>query len=201
MSSSHDYRSLTRDFVLFLRDFLRKAKKMSFINQLKICSGNTRTTIAEDQILSALQQLASNSNSANFNKKLKKICKLPRSLTTTMRFSAGISMKFFNIWRSLPTESKFSQQANGRQNIKFFHSLMHSDKLQTFRNISCANVWFSEIFWWFSVKFTLGPSRGQQQNTSSNNYWPNRLTRIYVNFRPNFRIYKKTRSELLLKLS
>ena len=53
-------------------------------SQPQICSGNTPATIEADQILLAPQQLATNSNSANFNNNISKISKLPKSLTITM---------------------------------------------------------------------------------------------------------------------
>ena len=47
-------------------------------------SENIPATVEADQILLALQQLATNRNSANFNNNVSRISKLPKSFTTTM---------------------------------------------------------------------------------------------------------------------
>ena len=57
-------------------------------------SENTPATIEADQILLALQQLATNSNSANFKNNFTRISKLPKYLTTTMPTFDGKSQKF-----------------------------------------------------------------------------------------------------------
>ena len=57
-----------------------KQKKARSTSQPKFCSENTPATNEADQILLALQQLASNSSSANFNNKINRISKLPKSL-------------------------------------------------------------------------------------------------------------------------
>ena len=61
-----------------------KQKKARSTSQPQFRSENTPTTIQEDQILLALQQLATNSISANVNNNSNRISKLPNSLTTTM---------------------------------------------------------------------------------------------------------------------
>ena len=61
-----------------------KQKKARSTSQPHFRSENTPATIEADQILLALQQLATNSNSANFNNNTSRISKLPKSLTTTM---------------------------------------------------------------------------------------------------------------------
>ena len=61
-----------------------KQKKARSTSQPQFRSENTPATIEADQILLALQQLATNSNSANFNNNISRISKLPKSLTTTM---------------------------------------------------------------------------------------------------------------------
>ena len=61
-----------------------KQKKACSTSQPQFRSENTPATIEADQILLALQQLATNSNSANFNNNISRISKLPKSLTTTM---------------------------------------------------------------------------------------------------------------------
>ena len=61
-----------------------KQKKARSTNQPQFHNEKTPATIEADQILLALQQLATNSNSANLNNNSKRISKLPKSLTTTM---------------------------------------------------------------------------------------------------------------------
>ena len=61
-----------------------KQKKERSTSQAQFGSENTPATIEADQILLALQQLATNSNSATFNNNINRISKLPRSLTTTV---------------------------------------------------------------------------------------------------------------------
>ena len=61
-----------------------KQKEARSTSQPQFRSENTFATLEEDQILLALQQLATNSNSANFNNNISRISKLPKSLTTTM---------------------------------------------------------------------------------------------------------------------
>ena len=61
-----------------------KQKKARSTSQPQFRSENTRGTIEADQILLALQPLAANSNSANFNNNINKISKLSKSLTTIM---------------------------------------------------------------------------------------------------------------------
>ena len=61
-----------------------KQKKARSTSQPQFRSENTPATIEAHQILLALQQLATNYNSANFNNNVSRISKLPKSLTTTM---------------------------------------------------------------------------------------------------------------------
>ena len=62
----------------------RKQKTARSTSQLQFRSENTPATIEADQILLALQQLPTNSNSSNVNNNSNRISKLPKSLTTTM---------------------------------------------------------------------------------------------------------------------
>ena len=71
-----------------------KQKKARSTSQPQFHSENTPATIEADQILLALQQLATNSNSANVNNNSNKISKLPKSLTTAMPTFDGKSEKF-----------------------------------------------------------------------------------------------------------
>ena len=71
-----------------------KQKKARSTSQPQFRSENTPATIEADQILLALQQLATSSNSANVINNSNKISKLPKSLTTTMPTFDGKSEKF-----------------------------------------------------------------------------------------------------------
>ena len=71
-----------------------KQKKARSTSQPKFCSENTFPTIETDQILLALQQLATNSNSAKFNNNISRSSKMPKSLTTTMPTFDGKTEKF-----------------------------------------------------------------------------------------------------------
>ena len=61
-----------------------KQKKARSTSQPQFRSENTPATLEADQILLALQQLATNSNPANLNNNISRISKMPKSLTTTM---------------------------------------------------------------------------------------------------------------------
>ena len=71
-----------------------KQKKNRSTSQLQFRSENTPATIEADQLLLALQQFASNNNSANVHNNIKRISKLPKSLTTTMPTLDGNPQKF-----------------------------------------------------------------------------------------------------------
>ena len=71
-----------------------KQKKARSTSQPQFRSKNTLATIEADQILLALQQLATNSNSANLKNNISRTSKLPKSLTTTMPTFDGKSEKF-----------------------------------------------------------------------------------------------------------
>ena len=70
----------------------RETKRRRAVRQPQLRSENTPATIEADQILLALQQLAT--NSANFNNNINRISKLPNTLTTTMPTVDGKSDKF-----------------------------------------------------------------------------------------------------------
>ena len=72
----------------------RKQKKARSTSQPQFRSENSPATIEADQILLALQQLATNSNSANFNNNISRISKLHKSPTTTMPTFDGKLEKF-----------------------------------------------------------------------------------------------------------
>ena len=71
-----------------------KQKRARSTNQSQFRSENTPATIEADQILLALQKLATNSNSANFKNNINRILKLPKSLTTKIPTFDGKSEKF-----------------------------------------------------------------------------------------------------------
>ena len=71
-----------------------KQKEAQSISQPQFCSENTPATLEADQILLALQLLATNSISANVNNTSNRISKLPKSLTTTMPTFDRKSEKF-----------------------------------------------------------------------------------------------------------
>ena len=115
-----------------------KQKKARSTSQPHFRSENTPATI-EAQILLALQQLATNSNSANFNNNISRISKLPKSLTTTMPTLDGKSEKFELFEDLFQTSFKIHIQLTEEDKINYCHSLMHGDALQTLKNITSPN--------------------------------------------------------------
>ena len=116
-----------------------KQKKARSTSQPQFRSENTPATIEADQILLALQQLATNSNSANVKNNSNRISKLPQSLTTTMPTLDGKSEEFELFEDLFQTSLKFHNQLTEEDKINYFHSLMRGDALQTFKNISSPN--------------------------------------------------------------
>ena len=116
-----------------------KQKKARSTSQPQFGSENTPATIEEDQILLALQQLATNSNSANFNNNISRISKLPKSVTTTMPTFDGKSEKFELFEDLFQTSLKIHNQLPDEDKINYFQSLMRGDALQTFKNIARPN--------------------------------------------------------------
>ena len=116
-----------------------KQKKARSTSQPQCHSENTPSTIEADQILLALQQLATNSNSAKVNKNSNRISKLPKSLTTTMPTFDGKSEKFELLDDLFQTSLKIHNQLTEEDKIYCFHSLMRGDALQTFKNIGSPN--------------------------------------------------------------
>ena len=116
-----------------------KQKKARSTSQPQIRSENTPATIEADQILLALQQLATNSNSANFNNNISRISKLPKSLTTTMPTIDGKSEKFELFDDLFQMSLKIHNQLTEEDKINYFHSLMRGDALLTFKNITIPN--------------------------------------------------------------
>ena len=116
-----------------------KQKKAGSTSQPQFCSENTPATDEADKTLLALQQLATNSNSANFNTNISRISKLPKSLTTTMPTFDGKSEKFELFEDLFQTSLKSHNQLTEEDKINYFHSLMRGDALQTFKNITSPN--------------------------------------------------------------
>ena len=116
-----------------------RQKKARSTSPPQFRSENTTATLEADQILSALQQLATNSNSANFNNNISRISKLLKSLTTTMPTFDGKSEKFELFEDLFETSLKIHNQLAEEDKINYFHSLMRGDALQTFKNITSSN--------------------------------------------------------------
>ena len=114
-----------------------KQRKARSTSQPPFCSESTPATVEADQILLALQQLASNSNSANINKN--KTSKLPKSLTTTMPTFDGKSEKFELFEYPFQTSLKIHNQLTEEDKINYFHFLTRGDAPQTFKNIGSRN--------------------------------------------------------------
>ena len=116
-----------------------KQKKARSTSQPHFRSENTPATIEADQFLLALQQLATNSNLANFNNNISRISKLPKSLTMTMPTFDGKSEKFQLIQDLFQTSLKIHNQLTEEDKINYFHSLMRGGALKTFKNITSPN--------------------------------------------------------------
>ena len=116
-----------------------KQKTAPSTSQPQFRSESTPATIEADQILLALQQLPTNSNSSNVNNNSNRISKLPKSLTTTMPTFDGKLEKFELFEDLFQTSLKIHNQLTEEDKINCFHSLMRGDALQTFKNISSPN--------------------------------------------------------------
>ena len=116
-----------------------KQKKARSTSQPQFRSENIPATIEADQILLAFQQLATNSNSANFNNDISRISKLPNSLTTTMPTFDGKSEKTELFEDLFQTTLEIHNQLTEEDKINYFHFLMCADALQTFKNITTPN--------------------------------------------------------------
>ena len=116
-----------------------KQKKAFSTSQPQIRSENAPATIEADQTLLALQQLATNSNSANSNNNISRISKLPKSITTTMPNFEGKSEKFELFEDLIQTSLKIHNQLTEEDKLNYFHSLMRGDALQNFKNITSPN--------------------------------------------------------------
>ena len=113
---------------------------MRSISQPQYRCENTSAAIEADQILLALQYLATNSISPKFFNNVNRIPKMPNSLTTKMtafdRKSEKIELFEHLFQRSL----KIHIQLTEENKINYLHSLMRGDALQTFKNITSPKV-------------------------------------------------------------
>ena len=116
-----------------------KQKKAHSASQPPFRSENASATSEADQILLALQQLASNSNSVKIHNNPNKVSKPPKSLKTTMPTFDGKSKKFELFEYLFQTSLKIHNQLPEEDKIYYFHSLKRGDALQTFKNISSRN--------------------------------------------------------------
>ena len=113
--------------------------KASSTSQPQFRSENTPATIEADQILLALQQLATNSISANFNNTISRISIMPKPLTTTMPTSDEKSEKFELFEDLFQTSLIIHNQLTEEDTINYFHSLMRGDAVRNFKSITSPN--------------------------------------------------------------
>ena len=130
-----------------------KQKTARSTSQPQFRSENTPATIEADQILLTLQQLATNSNSANVNNNSNRFSKLPKSLMTTMPTFQGKSENFELFEDLFQTSLKIHNHLTEQDKKYYFHSLMRSDALQTFKNSSPNRENLTEILTVFRRKY------------------------------------------------
>ena len=116
-----------------------KQKNAHSTSQSQFRSENTNAKSEADQILLALQHLATNNNSAKSNNNINRIPKLPKSLTTTMPIFDGNSEKFELIKDLFQLSSKIHNQLTEEDKTNYFRSLMRVDALQTVEDITSLN--------------------------------------------------------------
>ena len=109
-------------------------------------------TIETEQILSALHQLATNSNSVNFNIRLNIFSKLPKSITTTMPTFDRKTEKFEQFENFFRTNPSIHTQLTDDHRTKYFQSTM-----QTLRTISSPTREKMEEAWAGSLKKYVKP--------------------------------------------
>ena len=116
-----------------------KQKKARCTSQPQLRREQTLAKIGADRIFLAHQQLATDSNSANFNNNINRISKLPRYLQTTMPNFDGKGEKFELFEDLFRTSLKTHNQLTEEDKVNYFRSLMLGDALQTFKNITSPN--------------------------------------------------------------
>ena len=136
-----------------------KQKKAHSTSQPQFRSENTPARIEAEQILLALQHLATNSNSANFNNNINRISKLPKSLTTTLPTFHGKSEKFKLFEDMFQTSMKTHNQLTDEAKIYYVHHLMRGDALQTLKKVTNLNRdMLGELLTAFRRKYVKPPS-------------------------------------------
>ena len=174
-----------------------KQKNARSTSQPQFRSENTLATIEADQILLALQQLARNSNSANFDKNTSRNSKLPKSLTTTMPTFDGKSEKFELFECLFQTSLKIHNQLTEENKVYYFHSLMRGDALETFKNIDSPNREnLTEILTVFRRKYVKPQSMATAKHKSQQLVF-NPVNQKLIDFLMNSRNWQKMRSELM----
>ena len=178
-----------------------KEKKARSTSQSQICSENTPATIEADQMMLALQQLATISNSTNFNNSISRFSKLPKSLTTKTLTFDGKSEKFELFEDLFQTSLKIHNQLTEEDKIYYFHTLMRGDALQTFKNIDSPNRWnLTEILTLFRRKNVKSQSMATAKHKFQQLVF-NPVKQKLIDFWKNSRNWQKMHSELLPKHS
>ena len=142
-----------------------KQKKARSTNQPPFRSENTFATNEALQIFLALQQLASNSNSANFNNNINRISNLPKSLNTTMPIFDRQSENFELFEDLFQTLLKIHNQLTEEDRIHYFHILMQGDALKTLKIISSpSRENLAEVLTVISRKYVKPPSMATEKH-------------------------------------
>ena len=113
-----------------------KQKKARSTSQARVSSENTSSTVEAEQIWLALQQLAINSNSGNFNSNVNRFAKLSKSFSTTMPIFDGKSEETKLSEALFQTNSKIHNHFKDDDKIIYFQSIMRGDALPTFKKIA-----------------------------------------------------------------
>ena len=121
------------------RTYSGKQMRTRSTSQPHFRSENTPATIEADQILMALQLLASNSTSANVNNNISRISKLAKSLTTTMPTFDGKSEKVELFEDMFQNSLKIHKQLRDDGKINSLQPLINGDALRMFEDVSSTN--------------------------------------------------------------
>ena len=147
-----------------------KQRKARSTSEPQFRSETTHVTSEADQTLLAPQQLATNSSAANFNNNIKRISKLPKSLTTKTRTFDENSEKIELFEQLFRTSLKIHIKLIEEVKINYFQFLMCGDALQTFEDISSrTRENLAEILTVFRREY-VNPSRWLRQNINLNIY-------------------------------
>ena len=117
----------------------RKEKKARSTSQPQFRSENNPAIIEADHIFLAHQQLATNTNSANFKNNINRISKLLKFPTTKTPTFDGKPENFKLFEDLFQTSFKNHNQLKEEDKINYLQPLMRSDALQTFKNITSPN--------------------------------------------------------------